>query len=213
MRPLFVGIGGASVGTVVGFLTGGRDGAIIGLVVGGVLPVLVYCVGAYDRARALAACSELESRIKATFMESCRSKVGASADEMAQDRAEAERQLDNADPKIRRVALSILDFLWEARGEPGFADKCEQIAIGDTDSDVRANALGIMGLCYENTRDRRVGKLLAQVVLDESQPLSPRTQAYTALFYLRRRRPLFKSARVFQVPEDVDWQFVKSFID
>jgi hypothetical protein len=146
-----------------------------------------------------------------------RKDVGPRVDKMVQDRRDAERQLADPDWKVRCAALSILELHWDAAKDPDFAQKCEDIAFGDAEPEVRACALRVLGVCYENTNNLRVGKLLAQAVLDARQPSASRGGAYLGLFHLRGLRlewpgNLTVPPTPHRIPDDVDWQFVRSFL-
>lgn len=155
-------------------------------------------------------------RVKAQLIRYWREDGGSSVDKMLQDRTDAERQLEHPDWKMRRTALSILQLHWDAASDAVFAETCEDVGLHDVHPQVRSSALMILGMCFENTNDVRIGQLLAQVVLDETQASQARRGAYLGLYYLRGRRfewagGLTDTPTILRIPEDVDWSFVKSF--
>lgn len=162
--------------------------------------------------------AKMVSDVNNSTLQRWRSLAGAAVDLMLEDREQALRRLTDSDPKIRYVALSLLVSHWNSAKDQEFAQQCEKMAIDDTDNTVRSVALRILGQCYKNTDDARIGKLLAQVVRDELQTAECRAGAYLALF---RLRGLFADwpgrntipPTVFRFPEHVDWAFVASFFD
>ena len=157
-------------------------------------------------------------RVKAWLASYWRKDAGSSVDKMLQDRTDAEYQLTNPDWKVRCTALSILQLHWGAGTDANFGARCEDLGLHDLHPQVRSCALIQLGMCFENTNDLRIGKLLAQVVLDETQPDQPRRGAYLGLYDLRGRSFEWAGARadppsILRIPEDVDWSFVKSFLE
>lgn len=147
-----------------------------------------------------------------------RKLAGSAVDLMLHDRSCAVAQLTHSNANTRNVALSVLISHWKSEKDPEFAQRCEKMAFGDPDDTVRSVALRLLGECYQNTDDRRIGKLLAQLVCDERQPSDCRSGAYLALF---RLRGLFADwpgrssvpVTLFRFPEHVHWSFVNSFFD
>jgi len=166
-------------------------------------------------------CDSLKGRgehFRATIITLWRKRLPPSViDKMLQSRKEAESLLYDPDWNVRCAAFSFLQHYWKAACRVDFARKCEEIGLQDVHPQVRSIALTTLGICHENTDDVRVGKLLAQVVLDDSQPPEARRGAYFGLHYLREpilRWPTMKRLpAVDLVPEDFDWSFVKSFCD
>ncbi len=152
-------------------------------------------------------------QFKARLISYWRKEAGSSVDRMLQDRTDAIGQLNHPDWRVRRTALSILQFHWRASKDADFAERCEYVGLHDVHPQVRSLALMKLGMCFENTNDLRIGKLLAQVVLDETQPSEAKRGPYLGLYYLRGRRfdVVGSSREPPRVSEDVDWSFVKSF--
>ena len=158
------------------------------------------------------------SEVKDSTTESWRKLAGAAADLMLEERNYALGRLDDSEPKIRQVALNVLAFHWNSVKDQDFQQRCEEMAFQDLNDSVRAVAIRLLGECYQNTDDVRIGKLLAQVVNDERQSCNCRSGAYLALFRLRgvfADWPGRHSIPVthFSFPDHVDWQLVNSFLD
>jgi hypothetical protein len=155
-------------------------------------------------------------RFKAWLIRYWREEAGSAVDRMLQDRTEAERALKDSDWKVRCTALSILQHHWELDSGRDFAERCEDLGLHDVDPQVRGCALITLGMCYENTNDERIGKLLAEVVFNETEDSHARRGAYMGLYYLRGRAFQWVGGssdrpHIIRVPDDFDWSFVKSF--
>lgn len=147
--------------------------------------------------------------------------AGPMAERMYQSPQVAYANLRHADANVRMAALTIMTYHWGPNKD--FAVECERMALTDPDPNVRAHALVNWSTCFAKTDDPRVGKVFAQIVLDESQYLECRKSAYFGLFEVRgmplETRPLFRliaagrSADDFHFPEDVDFSFVDSFLE
>jgi len=153
-------------------------------------------------------------RVQAWLTGLWRKDAGPLVDIMLKDRAETERQLKHPDWKVRCTALSILELHWHATDDTAFAQTCEDTALRDVHPQVRSCALRILGVCHANRPNSRIGRLLASVVLDETQPAQCRNGAYLGLYHLRGLRVprLTDQPTVPRIPDDFDWTFVKSFL-
>jgi hypothetical protein len=121
------------------------------------------------------------------------------------------KYLHNESWKLRFAAISVLRMVWKSYDE--LAAVCEKIAFEDADAQVRATAIFTLGCCFKNKNDSRVGRLLAQVVHDESLSDSFRESAYSGLFWLRGVPAWELPIRgKFSFPDDIDWVFVGSFL-
>lgn len=155
-----------------------------------------------------------------------RSLAGPIFDDLLGVQATAIRHLDNPDPKVRVVAIEVLFFHWGCKSDPDFRASCERLAFHDPDEMVRAVALASLGDLYCGTGDRRIGRLLASLVHDETESPKLRENAYVGLHYLQgatpplpRRVTLPRGAELRGVvkladsfPENVDWSFVDGFL-
>jgi len=130
----------------------------------------------------------------------------------------AEQLLAHPDPHVRIAALEILCDHWHKHKDKDFAQRAETMAFEDADPSVRCIALSIWGACYRRTDDVRVGKMLAEIVRNASEPFKRRRAAYIALYGVRGKLfPVPEDAAPdflehFRIPEDVDWSFVDSFL-
>lgn len=144
--------------------------------------------------------------------------AGPLAERMLQTQDVAVQSLGHPDPKVRMVALRVVSFYWGVKPGDESVRVCEQMALGERDSEVRSAALTALGVCYERTDDVRIGRLLATIVNDDREAPISRLGAYQALFAVRGlTQPLWPGAlaqppTLPRVPEDIDWSFVESFL-
>jgi len=139
---------------------------------------------------------------------------GSSFGTMCQGPEEAERFIREANPELRRLALAVLDGHWGPG--PDFPAICEAM-LQDSDEGVRVKALSCLGNCYAGTRNVRIARLFAGMVLDESKPYDFRCVAYLGLLDLHERSPspdnmLRLARREFRIPQDTDRGFVQGFL-
>src|SRR5207247_3958273 len=113
-------------------------------------------------------CQEIDTRVKAQNRQYWNNRVGPVSDVLSQSRDEAEKCLHHSDAAIRSAALNALFYDHKAVSDPSFVRSCERLAFKDPDPEVRANALGFMAFFHQASSDLRIGRLLAQVVCDES---------------------------------------------
>jgi hypothetical protein len=87
------------------------------------------------------------------------------------------------------------------------------MALDDADGQVREVALLALGSCYHGSNDARIGRLLAGILKDASQPENFRKIAYTGLFQVRGL-PVesWPEPKAVRLEKDVDWSFVESFL-
>jgi hypothetical protein len=160
--------------------------------------------------------SDPVQRFKHWYVQLWRGTAGSCVDEFIRDRNSAVQQVGHASPTVRSAALALLALYWEATSEDWFAQLCETMGLTDPDQAVRSIALSLVGSCHRNTHDRRVGELLARVVLDDEQPSESRRAAYLGILYLIGHRPAWLDATTdpptpFQFPDDVKWAIVNRF--
>jgi hypothetical protein len=166
-------------------------------------------------------CRAIYASHKQTQLIFWRKLAGALVPSMLQSPHAAECHLQHASARVRIVALEVLRYRWKALER--LAVICEKMALGDPDSLVQTVALQTLGRCYEGTADRRIGRLLAAAVHDDSKPTDYRRAAYLALCQLitwRSQELLLKLGlkpsgpvdEVIRFPADVDWVFVSSFL-
>jgi hypothetical protein len=121
----------------------------------------------------------------------------------------AEHFLDHSDAQLRQAAIQALVRTWQVTSSLG--ERFEHMLANDSELIVRCEAAHALAWCYRHTDDRRVGKLSANLVHDETVPEKLRRAAYRGLFIVREvsrdvlRRLLFEKRDMF------DSEFVESF--
>jgi tetratricopeptide (TPR) repeat protein len=158
-------------------------------------------------------CEQVVSQIQNESIEFWRQQVGPAADVMLEDRKEAMRCLQHPSSSVRCAALSALGRKWKAQSDPKFVNSCERLALLDPDDEVRAYALTLLGSCYANTSDSRVGNLLAKQITNMAVPTSVKIAAYMGLLVLCGQfNNQYNKFLKFQFPDQIDWTLVKQFI-
>src|SRR5438477_5237018 len=102
----------------------------------------------YGRFRKLRDSKDIPATVEAWYLRFWRKAAGPCVDEMLQDRKEAFRNLENKNPQVRCAALSVLEIYWNATTDRDFAQRCEEMGLGDPDPSVRGIALRGLGVCY-----------------------------------------------------------------
>lgn len=160
-----------------------------------------------------AECHQILDNVQKRHRDFWRERAGHEVDLMVESRAKAVEFLSDPRPAHRSAALAMLMYEWKAAQDADFRKLCEALALYDPSDDVRQLALIDLGSCYEDTSDPRVGKLLAQIVVDSTLSDKIRAAAYSSLFALCGKRDenidLFMN---FQFSRDVDWQMVEQFL-
>jgi hypothetical protein len=157
----------------------------------------------------------IEVRSQARKEQLWQALAGPTLWQMLASRENTEKVLYEEDPKLRMAALFLLCDHWPHRAD--LAELCERMAYEDSDIQVRAIAIGQLGVLNRGTDDPRIGATLAKIVYDDLNPLRVRLAAYRALFQLRAI-PFMRLSRSgalkkdFRFPEDCDWAFVDSFL-
>jgi hypothetical protein len=167
--------------------------------------------------RELAACKAIGQELVRKRQESWEELAGREAVlAMQEDRKLAERYLEHPNRDYRLAALEILRDHWKTGRQS--AATWERLLDTDEDVVVRGAAATALGSLFESTNDRRIGRLLARIVEDASQPEGLRTSAYLAL------RELVEGWEVATqymltlpigagLPDDLDWSLVSRFSD
>lgn len=141
----------------------------------------------------------------------CEKTAGPYFEEMLQDFDVTKVYLKHIDPRARLGALLIIREYWKP--PPNFPQICEIIAFEDDDLQVRCGALSSLCGCYYGTHDVRMGRLFAEVVGDQLQPLLFRRIAYFALYSIKGLGDQLPDTQTFQFPESVNWDFVGGFFE
>jgi hypothetical protein len=151
---------------------------------------------------------EIGDEFGAKTEEQVRQLAGPHLSVMLHSSEDAEKYLESSEPSLRQAAIHLLYHYWGQRD--AYADRYEQIAMSDSDDNVRSRALGLLGSCYCYSRDRRISRMLANVVLDRKEADNIRLGAYAAL--LCSQGYPTEAGTMFPVsfPDDVNWTFVES---
>ncbi len=104
---------------------------------------------------------------------------------LLESQSSAEGCLHNSDPSARIAALVVILRRWAPTAHSPFSKKCEDLALNDPDLEVRTVAISALSIVYEGLNDKRIGQLLATIVLDRSTPEPLRSAAYRGLYSLR----------------------------
>ena len=128
---------------------------------------------------------------------------------VGQNEAIAMEHLRHPKAKYRFAALDLIDWKWGVTQE--VADICEELVVSDPDVSVRGLAAVRLGGYYSRSGNLRVGDLLARIVCKESENPQVRQSAYRALYWLPEEF-IWLPPLDFRFPNDVDWEFVDSFV-
>jgi hypothetical protein len=136
--------------------------------------------------------------------------MGPGVQTLLQSQEATEAHIDDADPRMRFAALTLMTYHWGPTEE--FQKRCEDMAFHDPDAKVRSRAIGCLGACFHDTDNRRLERLLADIVCNESATYAQRRAAYVALFEISgANMPWVEVIANLRIPEDIDWAFVESF--
>jgi hypothetical protein len=121
--------------------------------------------------------------------------------------------LGSNDARVRFAALAQAVLQGGVTQE--LADKCEVLARADSDADVRGVAVTCLSSFYRKQNNARIGALLASVVCDRDEHADVRWVAYSGLSHMPNEIDLAHSPHApgFSFPRDIDWRWVKSFLN
>lgn len=121
--------------------------------------------------------------------------------------------LNHESATIRRVAISVLHVNFPPTRS--IADACESVIQADKDNDVRCGAITLLSQVYAKSNERRIGRLLAEIVRSDAENIEVRQFAYRGLFRIRGVPVLChpRESEMAAFPEKVNWAFVDSFLD
>ena len=148
-----------------------------------------------------------------------RELAGSHWDEIAESKREATAFLRHPEKNVRRAALHALCSYWERNPTDECVTIIEDMALNDNEAIVRGVALMALGDFHQDTSDPRIGRLLAESVVNEGLPPPLRKAGYNALCVLCARKDLLfvkpedEAERFFRFPEDINWSFVRSFLN
>src|SRR5260370_32331415 len=151
----------------------------------------------------------VNARLIESTLKNCAQLAGLHFDAMLRGFEDTREYLNSADARLRLAALQMIEIYWERMGE--VSQVCERLAFKDSDLEVRRRALSALGECHLASYDFKIGKQLAEMIHDETQPSILRTAAYGTLY--RIRDLLFLNMSSFHFPDDIDWAFVNSFLE
>jgi hypothetical protein len=154
---------------------------------------------------------EILSRFELARRKHLEGLVGMSIEDFLQSRTAAFGYLNHSEAKHRIAALSILATYTDTDDQ--FAAICEQMMAADPDNEVREVALIAYCKCYISSKNLIAGRLLANILLDESKAAKLRSAAYFGLLRVAgvpvEHWPDLVS---FRLPEDVDWSLVNPYL-
>lgn len=137
--------------------------------------------------------------------------AGPGVQSLLRSRAATEASLDDPDPKLRWAAVILMTHHWGLTEE--FLSKCEEMAFNDSDQQVRSGAISWLGALFNGTGNRRIGKLLASIVCNNSERYTTRVSAYRSLLRVNGAsgETVFRESLVnLRIPEDINWELVES---
>ncbi len=121
--------------------------------------------------------------------------------------------LQHDSPNLRKAAIHVLAYYWSIRPNGPIAETIRSMARSDVDVNVKREALSGGACIYAGTDDVELGELLARKVLDEVSGIDSREEAYHGLRRLQHRWQPLKLSLSFSFPSDVDWAYVRRFLD
>lgn len=138
-----------------------------------------------------------------------RKLAGPSAEALINDKKEALKSIYSADPAVREVALHLAAFYWDMSDE--ISEFCEHLVHSESNERIRIIAIKVLGLSYSETKEMRIGRLLAAIVKDENCSADLRVAAYFALIQVDGRHN--HSVRRHKLSmADIKWTFVESYL-
>jgi hypothetical protein len=146
--------------------------------------------------------------------------AGDLVSKMVDDSDEALRGLSHPNANIRWVAIDIIMQYWRLEISDKFSFDLEEISQNDPVKYVRDLALMALGRYIPEIKDPHLGLrvLLARTVKDNNKSYSLRYKIYLELLTLsgKNTKNIIErndmSSQHFRIPEDIDWDFVNSFI-
>lgn len=161
--------------------------------------------------RAIGKCDSLLDECRRKLEESWKADAGDNLARMLSSVEDAKTFLRHSDPTLRRVALSVLAYHWKHEAS-AFSESEAIAADKGAPPDLRADAINVIALFRQSTNDRRIGGYLASIAMDAEDHPDVRLFAYVALYSIRGVPPVEQPLSPPRFPEDVDWDFVSSFL-
>jgi hypothetical protein len=155
---------------------------------------------------------EIDNLIRRTANEAI-AVVGPAMIAALQDRRSLEAFFAAADPETATHATVYLNFVWDPKTHGKHALWWD-VLLHSANQDLRAKAVYMLGAVYHKTREPVIGELFAMLVCDSQEHADVRKAAYLALLRVCPHQALFEAPDRYlsaRVPEDIDWQYVRSF--
>jgi hypothetical protein len=141
------------------------------------------------------------------------SVAGINLQPLLGSREATEEFLDSTDQKSRMAALFLMTYYWEPTEK--FKRICEEMVRNESDEALRRRAIGCLGACFAETGCRRIQRLLARTVSNDSESYHIRLGSYTSLIMVNGLYPMPQGEALanLRIPEDLDWAFIRSILD
>ncbi len=107
--------------------------------------------------------------------------------EMLTDPEVAIRLMEHPNAEIRAAAIAVSGYILDPKAGSRLASLYAKMAVGDPAEEVRCAAIFELAKCYRGTDDVEVGRLLAEVVLNDREAKECRKLAYRGLRKVRGR--------------------------
>jgi hypothetical protein len=154
---------------------------------------------------------ETSSQLAEFSMIAIRELAGAALQNMLTNEAATIGYLDHPDDNLRRAGILLVFTHWGPAEQQ--IPVYERLALRDVNIDVRMTALSCLATCFYLSNDARINRLVASIVQNSAEDVSIRHKAYACLFTLRGLSTFdVAPGSSFNFPEDVDWDFVRSFL-
>ncbi len=152
----------------------------------------------------------LKAETQEPYLKYLRSLVGPYADVLIHHKTETLRSIHSPDRAIRKAALSVAHTHWGLAEE--IADRCEVIARTDPCEIVRETAFAVLGCSYFETKDSRIGRLLAEAVKNEKFSERTRLDAFWWLVVVdgKYEHPYISCYDVSM--SNIDWGLVERYL-
>jgi HEAT repeat protein len=151
---------------------------------------------------------ETEADLKPHLDQILQELAGPYLESMLASQKETISYLAHDDSRLRRAAVWLAHWHWKITTP--LAREYETIALEDSDSAVRAEAITALGFCYSLTRNPRIGRLLASFIRDETLPESFRLNAFCSLDGIHGWYP----GKTVEIPtslQGIDWSLVDRY--
>jgi hypothetical protein len=118
--------------------------------------------------------------------------------------------LTNDDPRIRSVAIVSIVYQWGPSAD--FLDYCVRTLQQEQDPTLRMTVLWAIGFVVAGKRDKRIMKIVADILHDQTASETIRAYAYSALLCIGGKRDeqfdlrLWKGVARF--PDEANWPLV-----